>query len=133
MEINLFERIDYYNDNLWIVKEALNSVYSLSFPITVKKYLNEIDVCTDFGGCKFLKSDDVYCYCLEDEIIVSKPKFYECLEKACDRFMEIHPQKKDELIIVIADFYFSLLEHRKATPPSIGLAKERFSFLRCSY
>ena len=117
MEINLFEHINYYNDNLWIVKEALNSIYSLSFPTTVKKYLNKIDVCTDFGGCKFSKNDGVYCYCLEGEIIVSKQEFYGCLEKACDRFIELHPQKKDELLIVMVDFYFSSLECKKGTPP----------------
>ena len=129
MEINLFENIDYYHDRLWIVKEALNSAYSLSFPTTVKKYLNKIDVYTNFGGCKFYKNDSVYCYCLEDEIIVSKQEFYECLEKACDRFTKLHPQKKDELITVIADFYFSSPERRKATLPSIGLAKKRFYLL----
>ena len=129
MEINLFEHIDYYRDNLWIVKEALNSTYSLSFPTTVKKYLNEISVCTDFGGCKFSKNDGVYCYCLEDEIIVSKQEFYECLQKACNRFIELHPRKKNELIIVKADFYFSSLKQKKVSSPSIGLAKKRFCLL----
>lgn len=116
MKPNLFQKIDYANDAFWIVKEALNSLDSSSFPKAINYFLNDTGYGNDGGGCDFpgdLDEHEIYhdyggkpfegvrCYYLggfeEEEVIVSKEEFFDILKIACQRYIEIHPDQKDEL------------------------------------
>ena len=115
----LFERIDYDNDPLQIVKKALNEFNNSDFPEFVRslvidreggggehggcRFANELDefeLYYDYGGVPF---EGVECWSYDDEeIIVSEKEFFKVLKEACQRYIELHPDKKDELEKIMA-------------------------------
>jgi hypothetical protein len=110
----LFEHIDYDNDPLQIVKKALNEFNNSHFPRFVEslviykeggggehggcrfaKALDESELYADYNGVPF---EGVECWSYDDqEIIVSEHEFYKCLKLACDKYIELHPETRDEL------------------------------------
>ena len=108
----LFEKID-LNDPLKIVKEVFNNIGdSSTFFSSVKNLLNKERVGIDYDGCRFsndLDESEIYhdyggkpfegveCWLLDDEVIVSEEEFFKLLKIACKRYIELHPDKRDEL------------------------------------
>ena len=105
MSSNLFRKIDYKNDPYCIVKDALNMMNRYSFPKAVNYWLNGISYDGDGGGIDFPDEEDnfesVRCYYLggfdEEETVVSKEEFFSLLKQACKRYIELHPEKREEL------------------------------------
>ena len=96
-----------------IVKNVFNHYGGRSdFPRTVGLLLNKTGIVMDYDGCRFPGDLDEYelhddyngvpfegveCWSLDDEITVSEDVFYEILKEACKRYIEMRPEKKDEL------------------------------------
>lgn len=113
MDSNLFEKIDYDNDTLWVVKEALNTFDSSYFPEFVENLMLKKEGGGDeYGGCRFpndLDESEIYhdyggkpfegveCWYEEENLIVSENEFFKVLKEACERYIELHPDKKEEL------------------------------------
>ena len=113
MTSNLFQGIGRRVDKTSIVMNALNDFNDSYFPKFVKslivdkeggggehagcrfaKALDESELYHDYAGVPF---EGVECWSLDDEVIVSEEEFYKILKMACDRYIEIHPEKRDEL------------------------------------
>ena len=110
----LFERINYDSDPLQIVKKALNEFNNSHFPEFVRSLvIDKEGGGGERGGCRFARALDeselygdynglpfegVECWSYDDEeIIVSEQEFYKCLETACQRYIKLHPDKRDKL------------------------------------
>lgn len=117
----LFEGIGLKDDKASIVKKALNTLDGYDFPEAVKYFLDKTGYGTDGGGCDFPGDLDEYeiyhdyggkpfegvrCYYLggfeEEEVIVSEEEFFKLLKEACERYITLHPDKKDELEKIMA-------------------------------
>ena len=117
----LFEKIE-LNDPLKIVKEVFNNIGdSLTFSKSVKDLLSKERVGIDYDGCRFpndLDESEIYhdyggkpfegveCWIMDEEVIVSEEEFFKVLKEACKRYMELHPDKKDELEQIMAQSTF---------------------------
>jgi hypothetical protein len=101
----LFEGIGRKKDKISTVKEALNTLDGYSFPDAVENWLNGIGFGGDGGGVDFPEDGDkfegVRCYYLggieEKEVIVSEDEFFTVLKEACQRYIELCPEKREEL------------------------------------
>ena len=106
MAINLFEGIGHRQDKIGIVMNALNSIYASGFLSNLKYLVDETGIGLDYAGCFFPEDDDdfegIRCYCLDDEAIVSKEEFFSLLKQACKRYIELHPEKREELEQIIS-------------------------------
>ena len=103
MYLNLFEKIDYKNDLLGPAKDAINSVAS------EENFLEAVEDCLKgigFGiiegfGCLFPENGDdfegVACFLADDEIILTEEEFFSLLKEACQKYIKIYPNRKDEL------------------------------------
>lgn len=117
----LFEKIE-LNDPLKIVKEVFNNIGdSSTFSKSVKDLLSKERVGIDYDGCRFpndLDESEIYhdyggkpfegveCWIMDEEVIVSEEEFFKVLKEACKRYMELHPDKKDELEQIMAQSTF---------------------------
>ena len=113
MDSNLFEKINYNNDTLWVVKEALNTFNASYFPEFVESLILKKEGGGDeYGGCRFpsdLDESEIYhdyggkpfegveYWYLEDNVVVSENEFFIVLKEACERYIELNPNRKDEL------------------------------------
>ena len=113
MDSNLFEKIDYDNDALWVVKDALNTFNASYFPEFIESLILKKEGGGDeYGGCRFpsdLDESEIYhdyggnpfegveCWYLEDNVVVSEDEFFKLLKEACERYIELHPDKTDEI------------------------------------
>ena len=107
MKEDLFETINRKNDKFWIVKDALNVVGYQGFPRAVGYWLRGIGYGADGGGVDFPEDDDIFegvrCYSWENnEVIVSEQVFFEHLKAACQRYIELYPDRRDELKQIIS-------------------------------
>ena len=101
----LFQGIDYKDDKYFTVKDALNAVGFQGFPEAVSCWLRGIGYGVDGGGVDFPEEDDMFegvrCYYLgglkDEEVIVSEKIFFEHLKSACERYIELYPEKREEL------------------------------------
>ena len=112
----LFEGIGLKNDKVSIVQKALNTLDGYDFLGAVKYFLSKTGYGTDGGGCDFPGDLDEYeierdyggkpfegvrCYYLggyeEEEVIVSEKEFFSILKIACQRYIKLHPEKREEL------------------------------------
>ena len=114
----LFENLDPKKDEFIIVKELLNHFgeypdFSLTVDCLLGKEgtvinedgccfpgdLDEYELYNDYNGVPF---EGVKCWVYEDEIIVSENDFFKLLKIACERYIELHPNEKDELQKIMA-------------------------------
>ena len=118
MDTNLFTFIDYSNDPLGIVKEALNTFHHAYFIEYVSSFINKKEgVGDENGGCRFPNDLDEYelfndyggkpfegveCWYQDYNIVVSEEEFFNVLRQACERYIELHPDEKDELQKIMA-------------------------------
>ena len=106
MKPDLFEKIDRTNDPYQIVKSALNSSLGWGFISALDRWLRGVSYGDEYAGCDFPEDDDQFkgirCYFLDDEIIISEQVFFEHLRKACQRYIELHPDRKDKLEQIIS-------------------------------
>lgn len=110
MNSNLFENIDYDLDSLWIVKEVFNSMNNMFFLETLNRLVDGIGWPNEYAGCQFSNDLDeseepfkgVLCWYLnDDETIVSEKDFYDCLKMACERYIELNPEKQQEILKIM--------------------------------
>ena len=113
MEPNLFEGIGRRKDKLSIVMKALNTFNASYFTDFVESLILEKEGGGDeYGGCRFpsdLDESEIYhdyggkpfegveCWYLEDNVVVSEEEFFTVLKEACQRYIELHPEQKNEL------------------------------------
>ena len=101
----IFEGIDYENDKYFTIKDALNVVGFQGFPEAVSYWLKGIGYGVDGGGIDFPEDDDIFegvrGYYLngseDEEIIISEEEFYQHLKIAIQRYIKLHPEKREEL------------------------------------
>ena len=112
-KVQLFENIDRKNDNLKIAKNVLNSFGERSdFPLIVDCLLGKEGTSVNEDGCSFpddLDEDELYndydgvpfegvnCWYFDEEAIVPEDEFFKLLKEACQRYIELHPDKRNEL------------------------------------
>lgn len=101
----LFENLDRQNDPLWIGKEFFNSINDISFLSTIGYLVEGVSYGDEYKGCLFPDSlewdeelfEGVRFTYLDDEVVVSKKEFRECLYLACKKYEEFHPDKSFEI------------------------------------
>ena len=114
----LFENIDPKKDEFIVVKELLNHFGKrTNFPSIVDGLLDKEGTAINEDGCCFPGDLDEYelyndyngipfegvkCWVYEDEITVSEEEFFRLLKEACERYIELHPDEKDELQKIMA-------------------------------
>ena len=112
IETELFDRFT-KDEPFRIVKTVFNHYGGRSdFPRTVSLLLNKTGIVMDYDGCRFPGDLDEYelhhdyngvlfegveCWSLDDEITVSEDVFYEILKEACQRYIELNPDRREEL------------------------------------
>jgi hypothetical protein len=109
---DLFPRIENPDAPASIVKEVLNCIKLSSFPDEVGNLINRNEFSEDYLGCRFPENLDeselyndyggipfegVECWVMDEEVIVSEEEFFKVLKEACERYIELHPEKKDGL------------------------------------
>ena len=109
----LFENINREPDSLRIAKNVLNSFGERSdFPLIVDCLLGKQGTSINEDGCSFpgdLDEDELYndyngvpfegvnCWYFDEEEIVLEDEFFSLLKQACQRYIELHPEKREEL------------------------------------
>lgn len=61
--------------------------------------LDEDELYNDYGGIPF---EGVNCWSFDNEVTVSEEEFFKVLKMACERYIELHPEKKEELEQIIS-------------------------------
>lgn len=112
MKSNLFEGIGRRKDKLSTVMKALNTLNDSYFVKSAAYLLQGEGSGDEYGGCRFpndLDESEIYhdyggnpfegveCWYLEDNVVVSEDEFFKLLKEACERYIELHPDKKDEI------------------------------------
>jgi hypothetical protein len=111
MSSNLFKNVDYNSDPLWIAKEVFNAMNNMFFLKTLNKLVDGIGWPNEYAGCQFSNDLDeseeyfegVLCWYLDYEIIISEKDFYDCLKVACEHYLELNPEKKEEIQKILDD------------------------------
>ena len=112
IKVELFNKFD-RDDPLEIVKYVFNSFGNSSdFPEIVDCLLSKEGTSINYEGCRFpgdLDEGELYndyngvpfegveCWAFDKEITVPENEFFKLLKIACDRYIELHPDRKDEL------------------------------------
>ena len=104
---NLFEKVDHRKDSLWVLKDAINVVAYGKFSKAVSCWLQGIGYSYNGNGCDFAEKGDefdgVCCYYNENyEVVISEEVFFEHLKIAIQRYIELNPDKKDELEQIVS-------------------------------
>ena len=98
---------DYRTDPLAPAKDAINSVAS------EEDFLEAVEDCIKgigFGiiegcGCLFPENGDdfegVACFLADDEIILTEEEFFSLLKEACQKYIKIYPNRRDELRLIL--------------------------------
>ena len=102
MSTSLFSQTVKLTGKEKVVKSALDALEGYGFLRVLKSCVEGIGFGDDCVGCLYPIEDDddfegVWCYYLDDEVIVSEDEFRGYLAEACERYIELHPDKKDEL------------------------------------
>lgn len=105
MNESLFKNLDRNNDPLWISKEFFNSINDMFFLRAVGYLVEGTSYGDEYSDCDFPDDLDdeeeafegVRFRYHDDEIIISKEKFKECLSLACKKYGEINPDKSSEI------------------------------------
>ena len=103
----LFEKIDRKNDPHTVAKDVLNSLNHRAFIRAVNSWLQGIGFGGDGGACDFPEDDDsfegVLCYNhLDEEVLLTEKEFYNLLSEAIQRYIELRPDKREELEQIIS-------------------------------
>jgi CDI immunity protein len=98
----LFDGVDSTTDSLWIVKYYLNAIAGISFPEALNYLFEGTGYGDEYNMCEFPSEDDMFegvrFYFLDkDEIIVSQEIFQKYLKIAAERYIELNPEKADEV------------------------------------
>lgn len=108
MITNLFNNLDLDENSIRILKNVFES-YNLSghFMEYINYVVDKNGVGDEYSGCMFPsevnKVDDEYfdkgvlCWYLNDEIIVSEQEFHDVMLMACQRYIELNPNTKEEV------------------------------------
>lgn len=107
MRTPLFLRTADMKGNERVVKSALDALEPHGFLRVLKSLLEGTGYGTDGVSCFYPIDDDddyegVCCHYLDEEVIVSEEEFMDYLGDACQRYVELHPEKKDELEQIIS-------------------------------
>ena len=116
-EIELFNKFD-KDSRLNTVKYVFNNFGNRSdFLLTIACLLGKEGTVVNESGCHFPNDLDEYelyndydgvpfegveCWSFEDEVTVSEEDFFSVLKIACERYIELHPNEKDELQKIMA-------------------------------
>ncbi len=109
MNGNLFSKIDYQNDSLWVVKEFFNSINNWRFIDTVSNLVNGIGYGGEHSNCDFPddldEGEEPFCGVrvgyFDDEVIVSDEIFRAELINACQKYLQSHPESRHSLAKII--------------------------------
>ena len=92
--------------SLTILKRALNVIGRRDFPSAVGYWLRGIGYGDEHVAIEFPEDDDIFegvrAYYLDEEVIVSEDEFFTVLKEACQRYVELRPDRKDELEQIIS-------------------------------
>ncbi|MEH2363328.1 ribonuclease toxin immunity protein CdiI [Nostoc sp.] len=103
MREQLFDNIDYRIDPLWIVKSYFNTIGGISFPYAINTLLKGIGYGNEYAMCAFPCEDEddifdgVRFSHLDEDKIVSEDIFKKYLKIAAERYIELNPEKADEV------------------------------------
>jgi CDI immunity protein len=109
---NLFESINYEEDQYWVIKEYLNTLNDGNFYDRILFLANGKGQSTECAACIFPDDvkdegeevyDGIFCCYFDDNIVVAQEKFKELLKIACERYLVIHQNSKhkEEIKIII--------------------------------
>ncbi|MCW5318300.1 hypothetical protein GTQ43_32595 [Nostoc sp. KVJ3] len=100
----LFDGVDHTTDPLWIVKYYFNAIGGISFPTALNYLLEGTGYGDEYNMCEFPceDEDDIFegvrfSFLDKDEIIVSQDIFKKYLKIAAERYIELNPEKADEV------------------------------------
>ena len=100
----LFDSVDYTTDPLWIVKSYFNAIAGISFPYALNCLLEGTGYGSEYAMCEFPCEDEDdmfegvrFCFLDKDEIIVSQEIFKKYLKIAAERYIELNPERADEV------------------------------------
>ncbi|MEH1936953.1 MAG: ribonuclease toxin immunity protein CdiI [Nostoc sp.] len=100
----LFDSVDYKTDPLWIVKSYFNAIAGISFPYAINTLLKGTGYGSEYAMCAFPCEDEDdmfdgvrFSFLDKDEIIVSQEIFKKYLKIAAERYIELNPERADEV------------------------------------
>ncbi|MEH2410515.1 ribonuclease toxin immunity protein CdiI [Nostoc sp.] len=100
----LFDAVDYRTDPYWIVKSYFNAMEGISFPDALNYLLEGTGYGSEYAICEFPSEDADdrfdgvrFSFLDKDEIIVSQEIFKKYLKIAAERYIELNPEKADEV------------------------------------
>ena len=98
----LFEKIDRKNDPYRVAKDAFNAIAGTGFIDAVETWMRGISVGNDGGSIDFPEDDDDFDGILcsnywEEEQLLTEEEFYNLLSEAVQRYIELHPDRRDKL------------------------------------
>ncbi|HGE9138216.1 TPA: ribonuclease toxin immunity protein CdiI [Yersinia enterocolitica] len=103
----IFNRIDYENDNLWVIKDFFNSL-NLSERLVdgVLNIIHRTGFVINETYCHFPDLDDPDPEChfdgimfgvWEGEVIVPESVGFEYVRLACEKYLQLHPEDTDKV------------------------------------
>lgn len=107
MSASLFLQTVKLKGNERVVKSALNALNGLDFLQGLRCWVEGTGYGDDCVGCFYPVDDDddfdgVWCYYLDEEVVVSEEEFMDYLAEACQRYIQLNPSKKEKLKQIIS-------------------------------
>ncbi|MBW9336847.1 ribonuclease toxin immunity protein CdiI [Herbaspirillum sp. RU 5E] len=109
--MNIFENINYKLDSDWIVKDFFNSLESRNrFLWALRLMVDRRGCAVNYDYCFFSDLSDpdpeyhfsgVKIGVGDNELQLTDEEFAEFLGRACERYMQLHPEEKDEVTSIL--------------------------------
>ncbi|MEH2025389.1 ribonuclease toxin immunity protein CdiI [Nostoc sp.] len=99
----LFDGVDYTTDPLWIVKYYFNAIGGISFPYAINTLPKGTGYGNEYNMCAFPCEDEddmfdgVRFSFLDEDKIVSEDIFKKYLKIAAESYIELNPERADEV------------------------------------